>query len=138
LQNWPRRKKELHFWALLLAAGLANGTKTALVPVNANVMLTFGVSYTAAAGLTAVPLIIAAFAAIASTTLARMRGKRPVYLTAVSFLLFGCVWNACASSYGSCMGARIFQGLGWGAFDVLLLGSIQDTYFVSQVQIHPV
>ncbi|PHH74213.1 hypothetical protein CDD82_5043 [Ophiocordyceps australis] len=27
------------------------------------------------------------------------------------------------------MGARVFQGLGWGAFDTLVLGSIQDTYF---------
>lgn len=35
-------------------------------------------------------------------------------------------------NYGSCLGSRIFQGLGWGAFDVLVNSSIQDTYFVSK------
>ncbi|KAM3475616.1 hypothetical protein MY5147_003628 [Beauveria neobassiana] len=33
------------------------------------------------------------------------------------------------TSYGSCMGARLLQGLGWGVFDTLVMTSIQDTYF---------
>ena len=52
-------------------------------------------------------------------------------------MFIGAVWNTNVErSYGQCMAARVFQGLGWGAFDTLVLGSIQDTYFVGPQQLY--
>ncbi|KXH60617.1 major facilitator superfamily transporter [Colletotrichum nymphaeae SA-01] len=128
--NWPQWKKELNFVALLMTVGLIGGMKTAYMSVNSVLAVRFNVSYTAVASLTAVPLVLSAFTGLFSLAGSKMWGKRPVYLVSVVLIFIGAIWNMRAgNSFGQCMGARVFQGLGWGAFDTLVLGSIQDTYF---------
>ncbi|KAK1985479.1 major facilitator superfamily transporter [Colletotrichum cereale] len=128
--NWPQWKKELNFVSLMMTVGLIGGMKTAYMSVNSVLSMRFRVSYTAVASLTAVPLIISAFTGLFGLMAAKVWGKRPVYIVSMMLVLIGGVWNtASGDSFGSCMGARVFQGLGWGAFDSLILGSIHDTYF---------
>ncbi|KAK1447396.1 major facilitator superfamily transporter [Colletotrichum melonis] len=128
--NWPHWKKELNFVALLMTMGLIGGMKTAYMSVNSVLAVRFNVSYTAVASLTAVPLVLSAFTGLISLAVSKIWGKRPVYLISVVLIFIGAIWNMRAgNSFGQCMGARVFQGLGWGAFDTLVLGSIQDTYF---------
>ncbi|KAK1706289.1 hypothetical protein CaCOL14_008358 [Colletotrichum acutatum] len=128
--NWPQWKKELNFISLLMTVGLIGGMKTAYMSVNSVLAVRFNVSYTAVASLTAVPLVLSAFTGLFSLAVSKIWGKRPVYLVSVVLILIGAIWNMRAgNSFGQCMGARVFQGLGWGAFDSLVLGSIQDTYF---------
>jgi len=106
-------------------------TKTMFMTVNAQVAEAFLVSYTAVAALTGIPLILSALTGMICLVASRICGKRPLYLVSLLFVFIGTVWGTnVASSYTQCMAARIFQGLGWGAFDTLILGSIQDTYFV--------
>ena len=132
MQNWPLWRKELNFWSLLLMVAMTGVMKTIFVTTNAQIAEGYGVSYTSATALTGVPLIISAVTGFASVVAARICGKRPVYLASSLLVFIGAVWNTnAASSYAQCMAARVFQGLGWGAFDVLVPGSIQDTYFVS-------
>ncbi|KAG6018308.1 hypothetical protein E4U41_003982 [Claviceps citrina] len=110
--------------------GLVGGMKTAFVPVAASLAGHYRVSDTSIAALTAAPLMVSAVTGIISSTVARFWGKRPVYLVAALVLFVGTMWNmAAGDDYGSCLGARILQGVGWGAFDVLVPGTIQDTYF---------
>lgn len=112
--------------------GLTGGMKTAFLTTSAPMAVHYNVSYTAISALTAAPLILSAFTGFASSILSRIIGKRPMYLAATLLTLIGSVWNITAENdYGSCMGARLVQGLGWGVFDTLVMGSIQDTYFVS-------
>ncbi|KAJ0165521.1 putative MFS-type transporter [Colletotrichum tanaceti] len=128
--NWPQWKKELNFVALMMTVGLIGGMKTAYVSVNGVLAARFDASYTAVASLTAVPLVVSAFTGLLGLVAAKVWGKRPVYLVSMVSVFIGAVWNMRAGdSFGECMGARVFQGLGWGAFDTLVLGSIQDTYF---------
>ncbi|KAI0484827.1 hypothetical protein GGR56DRAFT_680602 [Xylariaceae sp. FL0804] len=128
--NWPRWKKELNFYALLLMTALVGALKTAFVSVNDAVAADGRVSYTAAASLTAVPLMLSAATGMASNVQARIRGKRPLYLVSAALLFVGAAVDTTArQSFGQNVVARIFQGLGWGAFDTLVLGSINDTYF---------
>ncbi|TDZ39493.1 putative MFS-type transporter [Colletotrichum trifolii] len=128
--NWPQWKKELNLIAILMTSGLAAGMKTAYMSVNGTLAVRFNVSYTAVASLTAVPLVLSAFTGLFSLMASKIWGKRPVYLVSMVFLFIGAIWNTTtANSFGGCMGARVFQGLGWGAFDTLVLGSIQDTFF---------
>ena len=131
-QNWPQWKKELNLAALLFTTCLACATKTILIPVNAELAARYNIPYASATALTAAPLIVSAFAGLACVTAAKLFGKRPVYLVSAILLFVGTMWNMrTLDSFRECMAARVFQGLGWGAFDTLVLGSIYDTYFVS-------
>jgi len=125
-------RKELNLGALLMTVGLIGGMKTAFISTNSVMAINYNVSYTAVAALTAVPLMLSALTGLASLIAARIWGKRPVYLVSLASLFIGSMWAMrTADSFAQCMAARVFQGLGWGAFDTLVLGSIQDTYFVS-------
>ena len=107
-------------------------TKTIFMTVNAQLAESYQASYTAVAALTGVPMILSAVTGFVCLVASRICGKRPLYLASLLLVFIGVVWNTnVAGSYAQCMAARIFQGLGWGAFDTLVLGSIQDTYFVS-------
>lgn len=111
--------------------------KTVFMTASAQVAARYGVSYTAVAALTGVPLILSALTGFACLVASRIYGKRPLYLVSLLLVFIGAVWSTnVESSYAQCMAARIFQGLGWGAFDTLVLGSIQDTYFVSPLRPH--
>lgn len=134
LQNWPAWRKELNFWSLLMMVAMTGVTKTIFMTVNAQLAESYNVSYTAVAALSGVPLIISAFAGLVCLVGSRICGKRPFYLGSLLLVFIGTVWNTNVTrSYSQCMAARVFQGLGWGAFDTLVLGSIQDTYFVGSI-----
>ncbi|UNI13500.1 hypothetical protein JDV02_000241 [Purpureocillium takamizusanense] len=128
--NWPRWRKDLNLVSLLMTVGLVGGMKTAFITTGGIMAIHYNVSFTSIAALTAVPMILSAFTGLICVVTAKVRGKRPLYLASMVLLFIGSVWNATAGdSYASCMGARVVQGLGWGAFDTLVMGSIQDTYY---------
>ena len=115
-----------------MMVGLVGGMKTAFVATGGAMTVHYNESYTAIAALTAVLIMLSAISGLFSSVAAKFWGKRPVYLASAVLLFIGSIWNTTAGdSYGSCMGARVFQGFGWGAFDALVMGSIQDTYYVS-------
>lgn len=106
--------------------------KTIFISVNSVITMKNGKSYTTVVALTAVPLMVSALTGMASLILARIWGKRPVYLGSMVSIFIGVTWSIYVTdSYSQNMAARVFQGLGWGAFDTLVLGSLQDTFFVS-------
>ncbi|KAG6004047.1 hypothetical protein E4U21_001443 [Claviceps maximensis] len=128
--NWPRWRKNLNFASLLMMVGLVGNTKTVFIPVAGFLSSHYRVSDMSIAALTAAPLMVSAMSGIISSIVVRLWGKRPVYLIATLVLFIGTMWNMTAGdNYRSCLGSRIFQGLAWGAFDVLVNGSVQDTYF---------
>ncbi len=131
MQNWPRWRKDLNLAALLSVVGLVGAMKTVFLTTHAVAATHYRQPYPAVAALTAVPLMLSAVSGAAACVVARVWGRRPVYLLATGLLFVGAVWNSTAvDSFGSCMGARAVQGLGWGVFDTLVMTSIQDTYFV--------
>ncbi|KAI1645918.1 MFS general substrate transporter [Daldinia loculata] len=133
--NWPLWKKHLNLAALLSMVALVGTMKTAYISVNSVIAMGEWVSYTAAVALTAVPLMMSAITGLASLTISRIWGKRPVYLISMVMIFIGTAWNTrVRGDLAQNMAARIFQGLGWGAFDTLVLGSIHDTYFEHERQ----
>ncbi|KAM3508078.1 hypothetical protein MY10362_001424 [Beauveria mimosiformis] len=131
--NWPLWKKDVNLAALLSVVGLVGALKTMFLTTGALAANHYRTSYLAVAALTGIPLMLSAVSGAGACVVARIYGRRPVYLLATAALFVGSVWNATAvGSYGSCMGARVLQGLGWGVFDTLVMTSIQDTYFEHQ------
>ncbi|KAI1386079.1 MFS general substrate transporter [Hypoxylon trugodes] len=134
--NWPLWKKHLNLGALLSMVALVGVMKTAYISVNSAIAIEENDSYTSAVALTAVPLMLSAVTGLASLIIARLWGKRPVYLVSMVMIFIGVVWNThVRGNMGENMAARVFQGLGWGAFDTLTLASIQDTYFEHERQL---
>ncbi|KAI6371846.1 hypothetical protein MCOR25_003874 [Pyricularia grisea] len=127
--NWPLWKKDLNLAALLLTVALIQVMKTVFVSVNVVLEQTLNRSYTAIAALTGAPLIFSALTGMVALVASRVYGKRPVYLAATALIFFSSIWNAAATDFNNVMAARIFQGMGWGVFDSLVLGSIHDTFF---------
>ncbi|KAI1081691.1 hypothetical protein F5B20DRAFT_52684 [Whalleya microplaca] len=133
--NWPRWKKHLNLAALLYMVALVGVMKTAFISVNGVIAVDEDVSYISAVTLTAAPLMVSAVSGMTSLVIARIWGKRPVYLASMVMIFIGVVWNTSVrGSFSQNVAARIFQALGWGAFDTLVLGSIQDTYFEHERQ----
>ncbi|KAI0418599.1 hypothetical protein F5X98DRAFT_363095 [Xylaria grammica] len=133
--NWPLWKRNLNFIALLSMVAVVGAMKTALLSVHSVLAAEQGVNYTRVVALTAVPLMISALSGMASTILARVWGKRPVYLGSTALVFIGSAWNInTRGQFSQNMAARIFQGLGWGAFDTLVLASILDTFFEHERQ----
>ncbi len=113
-------------------------TKTILISLNSRLAMSASVSYTTAAALTGVPLMISAGSGMASLIAARLWGRRPVYLASTALLFIGSIWSMQVSdSVAQFMASRLFQGLGWGAVDALVICSIHDTYFVSHTHPRP-
>ncbi|KAK3491901.1 major facilitator superfamily domain-containing protein [Neurospora crassa] len=128
--NWHRWRKEISFYALLLMVALTGVMKTAFISVHAQAADGYRVSYTAAAALTGVPLILSAFTGLVSLITSKICGKRPLYLFSLVLLFIGTVWNTSVrTSYSQCLAARVFQGLGWGVIDTLVQSSIYDIFF---------
>lgn len=118
---------------MLLALSVANAAKTFMLPLISPVAMALTKSYTSAAALTGAPLMVSAGSALVAPMLARGWGRRPVMLGALGCMFFGSTWNAGGSAvrvgFPQLMAGRVFQGLGWGALDAMVMAGIRDIYF---------
>ena len=58
--------------------------------------------------------------------LAKIYGKRPVYVIASVVLFIVSIWGAVADSYPSFLGSRILGALGMAPYEVLVQATISD------------
>ncbi|KAI0165933.1 hypothetical protein GGR57DRAFT_489375 [Xylariaceae sp. FL1272] len=125
--NWPLWKKNLNLTALLLMVAIIGFMKTVFISAHGSLAAQLD---TRVVTLTAVPLMISALSGRASMIVAKLYGKRPVYLLAAIFVFFGSALDIHGGTdVARITSARVVQGMGWGAFDTLVLGSILDTFF---------
>jgi len=132
-QNWAQWKKESAFGSLLLGTATLSILKTLFIPTTSVLSTQFNISYTSATTLTGLPFIFAAFSAVGTTILSQIIGKRSILIVASVGILVGALWNmhvGDSESYAQFLVARCLQGFGWGAFEALILPSIDDLYFV--------
>jgi MFS family permease len=105
--------------------------KTIYVSTNSVIATAFNCSYMAAAAFTGLPFMFAAASSVGTSILSQAIGKRAIYVASGLLMLAGALWNMhIASSYAAFMVSRIFQGIGWGACEGLIVVSIRDIYFV--------
>ena len=82
--------------------------------------------------LSSYPLLAAGVSCVFASVLARIIGKRPIYIASTTILLITVTWSAAiGDSYRSFFAARFISGLGLGSYEALVLSSIGDMYFVS-------
>lgn len=64
--------------------------------------------------------------------MAKIYGKRPIYVFASIILFVVSIWGAVAKNYGSFLGSRILGALGMAPYEVLVQATISDLYFVHE------
>ena len=64
--------------------------------------------------------------------LAKIYGKRPVFLLAIAIMFVTSVWAAATTEYDSFLGSRIVAGIGMAPYEVLVQCVISDIYFVHE------
>lgn len=117
--------------SVLVSTAVVGILKTLFVTTNSVIATQYNVSYTAAAALTGVPFMIAALSSLGSAILSQAAGKRAIHIGATLLMLIGSVWNMrIMDSYTQFMFSRIFQGVGWGAFEGIAIISVRDIFSV--------
>lgn len=131
--NWPLWKKDLCLFAICLSISLGGIQSAILQTVNGILLLEFQTSITKVENLSSYPPLACAISCIFASVLARMIGKRPVYLISTTIFLISTVWCALTEKdYGSFFTARFISGLGLGAYEAIVLSTVGDLYFVHQ------
>ena len=64
--------------------------------------------------------------------LAKIYGKRPVYIVAIAIMFATSVWGAATTQYNSFLASRIIAGIGMAPYEVLVQCTIGDLYFVHE------
>jgi MFS family permease len=64
--------------------------------------------------------------------LAKIYGKRPVYIVAIAIMFATSVWGAATKEYRSFLASRIIAGIGMAPYEVLVQCTIGDLYFVHE------
>ena len=104
-----------------------------LSTVNGILAVEFGLPIEKIENLSSYPLLASGVTCGIASILARIVGKRPIYVASTSILLITCVWSALIEkNYDSFFAARIISGIGLGSYEALVLSSIGDMYFVSR------
>lgn len=64
--------------------------------------------------------------------LAKIIGRRPVYIFAICIMFATSVWGAAVTSYSSFLASRIIGGIGMAPYEILVQCTIGDMYFVHE------
>jgi MFS family permease len=64
--------------------------------------------------------------------LAKIFGKRPIYVFASLIMIIVSIWGAAADNYDSFLASRIVGALGMAPYEVLVQATISDLYFVHE------
>jgi len=67
-----------------------------------------------------------------ASPIAKILGRRPVFLGAIIIMFATSVWGAAVREYNSFLASRIVAGLGMAPYEVLVQCTIGDMYFVHQ------
>ncbi|PSR77053.1 major facilitator superfamily domain-containing protein [Coniella lustricola] len=130
--NWAQWRKEVVLLIVSLTAAVVGAYGPMLSPgfvqVSAELHITVEILSQATAWLT----LTIGLSLFLTNPLAKMIGRRPIYVASVAILLASSVWGAAVTHYGSFLASRVVAGVGMAPFEVLVQCTIGDLYFVHE------
>lgn len=130
--NWPQWKKEMILLIVGLSAAVVGAYGPMLspgfIPVSANLGVTVEVLSQATAWL----VLTIGLSLFITNPLAKIIGRRPVYILSICIMFAASVWGALATDYNSFLASRVFGGIGMGPYEILVQCTIGDMYFVHE------
>jgi len=130
--NWPLWKKDFILFIVGLSAAVVGAFGPMLSPGFVQIAGELGISVNTLAQSTSWLILTLGLALFLINPLAKVWGKRPVYIVAVIIMFAACVWGAFAPNYNSFLASRIVSAFGMAPYEVLVQCTIGDMYFVHQ------
>ncbi|KAH6637254.1 major facilitator superfamily domain-containing protein [Chaetomium tenue] len=130
--NWPQWRKELILVICGLSAAVVGAYGPMLSPGFLEIAANLDISIDVLAQSTAWLILCIGLSLFITNPLAKIIGRRPVYLVAIVIMFVTSVWGATVQRYDSFLGSRIVAGFGMAPFEVLVQCTIGDMYFVHE------
>ncbi|KXJ85322.1 major facilitator superfamily domain-containing protein [Microdochium bolleyi] len=133
IMHLSRVRQELYFAMLLFGACLTGVIGPVLVPGFLLVAADLGTTLLNVTLLNGTLIMALGVGSYVLAVLARVVGRRLVFMITTLVLIASCVWAALSPSYGSLLGSRVAQGLSMAAFfSVGGTTSITDVFHVRE------
>lgn len=133
LTSRPQWQKEVFNLIVCIIALISTGTLgPILTPGAVPLIEEFNIDFTQIAQLTGYQLLAVACAGPLVVVLARVWGKRGVFVVSAWVVIIGVIVAAAAQDFNTLLAARILQGLGGACFEGIVTPFIGDMYFVHQ------
>ncbi|KAL1981063.1 hypothetical protein VTN96DRAFT_3128 [Rasamsonia emersonii] len=130
--NWPQWRKDLVLLIIGLSAGVVGAFGPMLSPGFVQISAELAISVNTLSQATAWLILTLGLCVFIINPLAKLYGKRPIYIVAIACLFASSVWAAASRSYSSFLASRIIGGIGMAPYEILVLATIKDLYFVHE------
>ncbi|KAK0658494.1 major facilitator superfamily domain-containing protein [Cercophora samala] len=130
--NWPQWRKELILLITSVSAAVVGAYGPMLSPGFVEVAHNLDITLDVLAQSTAWLILCIGLGLFITNPLAKIIGRRPVYLVAILIMFITCVWGAAVKEYDSFLASRIIAGIGMAPYEVLVQCTIGDLYFVHE------
>ncbi|KUI67138.1 hypothetical protein VM1G_02578 [Cytospora mali] len=130
--NWPQWKKEMILLIVSLSAAVVGAYGPMLSPGFVSVSADLNITIEVLSQATAWLVLTVGLSLFITNPLAKMMGRRPVYILAICIMFATSVWGAVASDYESFLASRIIAGIGMAPYELLVQCTIGDMYFVHE------
>ncbi|OQV05138.1 hypothetical protein CLAIMM_09924 [Cladophialophora immunda] len=130
--NWPQWKKEMILLIVSLSAAVVGAFGPMLSPGFVEISAQLHITVEILSQATAWLILTIGLGLFLTNPLAKIYGKRPIYILA-SCIMFACsVWGAKAGNYSSFLASRVISGVGMAPYEVLVQCTIGDLFFVHE------
>ncbi|KIW20685.1 hypothetical protein PV08_01262 [Exophiala spinifera] len=130
--NWPQWQKELILLIVGLSAAVVGAFGPMLSPGFVPIAAELGITVEVLSQATAWLILTIGLGLFITNPLAKLYGKRPIYILASCIMLAASIWGAVANNYSSFLASRIVSGIGMAPYEVLVQCTIGDLYFVHE------
>ncbi|KAG9234149.1 major facilitator superfamily domain-containing protein [Amylocarpus encephaloides] len=130
--NWPLWQKDLILLIVGFSASVVGAFGPMLSPGFVEVSKELNISVNTLAQATSWLLLTLGLCLFIMNPIAKVYGRRPVFIVAIAIMFTSSVWAACAKNYQSFLASRIVSGFGMAPYEVLVQCTVGDLYFVHQ------
>lgn len=130
--NWSIWKKDGILLIVGLSAAVVGAFGPMLSPGFVQIASELNISVPTLGQSTAWLILTIGLSLFLANPLAKVWGRRPVFIVAIIIMFIGSVWGAFSKNYNSFLASRIVSGLGMAPYEVLVQCTIGDLYFVHQ------
>lgn len=130
--QWPQWQKEVILLIIGLSAAVVGAFGPMLSPGFVQISAELDISVNTLSQATAWLTMTLGVCVFFINPLAKIYGKRPIYIFASVVMFVTSIWAAASKSYDSFLAARIVSALGMAPYEILVLATIKDLYFVHE------
>jgi len=130
--NWSIWKKDSILLIVGLSAAVVGAFGPMLSPGFVQIAKELNISVNTLAQATAWLILTIGLSLFIANPLAKVYGRRPVFIVAIIIMFAASVWGSLAKDYDSFLASRIVAGFGMAPYEVLVQCTIGDMYFVHQ------